>query len=308
MKNLISLLIFLLFAWLAIWWYYSCDWCSTDTAGNTNLVKEKENLEAEMLAKKAYEDSIAASKKLALGLFAKDLENQDIFRYPDNLRINSQNGDVFIPDSLQGFGTKVANYLGQHQDQELIIYGYENPSESNDNTSFGMARANFIKEYLINAGINPDRIVTEMLPMEYQYGSDGTYNGGIDLKFNRLKEERLAEVEKSITDKILYSEFAQKTFQPDATLSNYTLELKNYLEKHPDKTVKITGHTDDVGTEKANLWFGRQRAINVKTHFISQGIPKEKIKALSKGESSPIVPNDTEENKAKNRRIEITVN
>ncbi|MEW7280868.1 OmpA family protein [Aquimarina sp. 2201CG1-2-11] len=308
MKNLISLLIFLLFAWLAMWWYYSCDWCAKDITNSTTVVNEKENLEAEALAKKALEDSIAAAKKMMSGLFVKDLEDQDIFRYPDNLKINNENGDVFIPASLQDFGTKIADYLGQHQDQELIIYGYENTSERDQNLEYGATRANFIKNLLVEVGINPDRIVTKELQKNYEYDTDGNYNGGIDLKFNTLNKERLAEVEKSITDKVLYSEFGQKTFQPDATLSNYTLELKSYLDKHPDEVITVTGHTDNVGTEEANLWYGQQRANNVKQHFISQGIPKEKIKALSEGELSPIVPNDSDENKAKNRRIEISVN
>ncbi len=308
MKNLISLLIFLLFAWLAIWWYYSCDWCARDTAKNTVLIKEKERLEAEALAKKAYDDSITALKKASIGLFAKDQNDQNVFTYSENLQINNQNGDVFISESLQGFDKKVADFLGQHQDQEIIISGFETLQEQNINSGFGTSRANFIKDILINAGVNPDRIVTKVNPHNYNYSDDGTYDGGIDLLFNTLDQNRLEEVEKGIAGKTLYSEFAKETFQPDATLSNYTLELKNYLNKYPDKVVEIIGHTDDVGTEEANLWFGQQRANNVKEYFISQGIPKEKIKALSKGEANPIAPNDSEANKAKNRRIEITAN
>ena len=70
----------------------------------------------------------------------------------------------------------------------------------------------------------------------------------------------------------------------------------------------MTGHTDDVGDEEANLWFGQQRANNVRQYLISQGIDADKVKATSKGESNPIVPNTSEENRAKNRRIEIIVN
>ena len=63
-----------------------------------------------------------------------------------------------------------------------------------------------------------------------------------------------------------------------------------------------------ISVKKANFWFGKQRALNVKKYFESQGIPAVKLKASSKGETSPVVPNDSEENRAKNRRIEITVN
>ncbi|EZH75475.1 hypothetical protein ATO12_01460 [Aquimarina atlantica] len=307
MKNFSSFLIFLLFAWLAIWWYYSCDWCSKSTDESIPVVEQKPNPELEALAKKAYEDSIAAANR-NVGLFAKGPHGQDVFRYIENLKINNTNGDVFIPNSLKGFSQQVADYLGKHQDQELIIYGYENSSENSDSTQLGISRANFIKDILVKAGINADRIVTKMQLNDYIYSDNGEYPGGILLNFNTLNKDRLIEVEKSIATRTLYSNFAQKTFQPDATLSNYALELKNYINKYPDKSVVITGHTDDVGEEEANLWFGQQRANNVRDYLISQGIAKDKIIALSKGESNPIVPNDSEENKAKNRRIEITVN
>lgn len=307
MKNLFSFFIFLLFACLAMRWYYSCNWCRKDTGINTTYTEEKINPYTDALAKKAYGDSIAALSK-TVGLYAKGPQSQEVFRYVENLKINNTNADVFIPKSLEGFDKQIANYLGKHQDQELVIYGYKNNDENNDSIDTGTARANFIKNILVEAGINPDRIISKPKPYSYQYSNDGTYEGGIELNFKTLSETRVVEVEKSIANRTLYSDFGQKTFQPDATLSNYTLELKNYLDKYPNKFVTIIGHTDDVGTDESNLWYGQQRSDNVKDYLISQGIPENKIKALSKGESDPIAPNDSEENRAKNRRIEITIN
>ncbi|WP_062054839.1 OmpA family protein [Aquimarina longa] len=308
MKNVLSFFIFLLFSWLAIWWYYSCEWCLKNPHKSTTVIKESPDSNAKALAKQAYEDSITLANNTKIGLFAKNHQGQDIFRYPENLQINSANGTVYIPNSLKGFSKQTADYLGQHQDQELIISGYQNTSENQDSSSLGISRANFIKDILIKAGINSDRIITKVQLHDYTYSDNGVYNGGIELNFNTLTESRIIEVEKSIASRTLYSGFAQKTFEPDATLSNYTLELKSYLKKYPNKSVKITGHTDDVGDEETNLWYGQQRANHVKEYLISQGVAITKIKALSMGESNPIVPNDTEENKAKNRRIEITVN
>ncbi|WP_025742063.1 OmpA family protein [Aquimarina pacifica] len=307
MKNLISFLIFLLFAWLGIWWYYSCDWCKKEVNKDSIIVQDKTDPEAEALAKKAYDDSIMAVK-LANGLFAKDHLGEDVFRYPDNLRINNADGNVFIPEAISDFSTKVAEYLGTHQDQEILILGYENAPETKNPDSLGISRAEYIKNILVNAGINADRIVTKSTLEEYSYDTEGIYYGGIGLKFNILDESRLVEVEKSIANRTLYSNFGEKTFKPDATLSNYSLELKNYLQKYPEKSVRIIGHTDDVGSTESNLWYGQERANNVKTYLISQGIDKTRLQATSQGESNPVVPNTTEENKAKNRRIEIKVN
>ncbi len=307
MKNFISLLIFLLFAWLGIWWYYSCDWCAKKSEENSTQIEKKSDTEAEALAKKAYEDSLAASRKSSI-LSIKDHRGEEVFSYPENLKINNTNGEVYIPESLKGLSGKIADYLGEHQDQEVIISGYENSSETENSSELGISRANFIKNLLVDSGVNPDRIVTKPQLESYNYDTDGNYNGGIHIGFNQLDEARISEIEKGVANKTLYSKFAQKTFTPDATLTNYTLELRNYLDKYPNKSVQIIGHTDDVGKEEANLWYGQERANNVKNYLISQGIPKAKIKALSEGETNPIAPNDSEENKAKNRRIEIIVN
>ncbi|WP_405206312.1 OmpA family protein [Aquimarina sp. LLG6339-5] len=305
MRNLISFFIFILFACLGMWWYYSCNWCLGNKDEGSTIVKEQIDSAIEAKAKKAYEDSIA----LAHGLYAKDIENTDVFRYPKNIQINNSNFDVFIPEGLNGFENKIANYLGQHQDQDLIIYGYETSIERETDSLTGISRANFIKDILVNTGgVNKDRILTKAKLHAYDYDTDGTYNGGILLNFHKIDESRIKEIEKGIANKTLYSSFGSKDFKPDATLSNYALELKNYLTKYPDKKVLITGHTDNVGDTKSNQFFGLKRAQNVRDYLTSQGIPSDKLTAKSKGELSPIVPNDTQENRAKNRRIEIIVN
>ncbi|WP_051335910.1 OmpA family protein [Aquimarina latercula] len=305
MRNLISFFIFILFACLGMWWYYSCNWCLGNKDEGSTIVKEQIDPAIEAKAKKAYEDSIA----LAHGLYAKDIENMDVFRYPKNIQINNSNFDVFIPESLNGFENKIANYLGQHQDQDLIIYGYETSTEREADSLTGISRANFIKDILVNTGgVNKDRILTKAKLHTYDYDANGTYNGGILLNFHKIDESRIEEIEKGIANKTLYSSFGSKDFKPDATLSNYALELKNYLTKYPDKKVLITGHTDNIGDTKSNQLFGLKRAQNVRDYLTSQGIPSDKFTAKSKGELSPIAPNDTQENRAKNRRIEIIVN
>lgn len=304
MRNLISILLFLLFAWLGMWWYYGCSWCLGNRTSKTTVINEKQDPDALARAKKAYEDSIA----LAHGLFAKDILSNDVFRYPDNLRINNQNSDVHIPDGIIGFDTAIASHLAKHQDQDLIIYGYQTPKEKELDSLTGIKRADFIKNKLIGAGINGDRLVSQSKTLDFNYDSNGIYKGGIDLNFHIIEKDRLKEIEEGIANKILFSDFGSEQFKPDATLANYTFELKNYLEKYPDKKVSITGHTDNVGTLESNKIFGQNRADNVRSYFVSKGIPATKLNTSSKGETSPIDTNETEEGRSKNRRIEIIVN
>ena len=171
----------------------------------------------------------------------------------------------------------------------------------------GIDRANFLKNILVKAGINPNRIVPKAVLSDYSYDSDGKFANGIAMLFNTISEEAKEAFEKSISNKTLYSEFGAVDFKADRALQAYAFELKTYLTKYSDKKVKITGHTDDVGGNAGNYRFGLKRANNVLNYLVSQEIPSKQMKAYSKGETAPIASNKTEEGRAKNRRITIEV-
>ena len=75
----------------------------------------------------------------------------------------------------------------------------------------------------------------------------------------------------------------------------------------PGAQVQIVGYTDSDGSPDANLVLSQQRADAVKAYLIGRGVPEGDLTTLGKGEADPIAPNDTPENKAKNRRIEFIV-
>ncbi len=69
--------------------------------------------------------------------------------------------------------------------------------------------------------------------------------------------------------------------------------------------IVIGGHTDADGDEALNQSLSQDRADAVLTYLTSQGVPADSLTATGFGETQPIAPNDTPENKAKNRRIEF---
>ena len=75
----------------------------------------------------------------------------------------------------------------------------------------------------------------------------------------------------------------------------------------PTAQVQIVGYTDSDGTPESNLTLSQERADAVKTYLVGRGVPADSLTTLGKGEADPLVPNDTPENKAKNRRIELIV-
>ena len=78
------------------------------------------------------------------------------------------------------------------------------------------------------------------------------------------------------------------------------------LKSTPDADVAILGHTDNVGTEKANQSVSEKRAKAVADHLKAQGVEEKQLKdVLGMSFSQPIASNDTEEGRAQNRRVEV---
>jgi outer membrane protein OmpA-like peptidoglycan-associated protein len=85
-------------------------------------------------------------------------------------------------------------------------------------------------------------------------------------------------------------------------------KVVQFLQTHPDIRIEISGHTDNVGDVVANMQLSRMRAESVMDYLVKiGGIDKKRIEAKGFGETQPIAPNDSEENKAKNRRIEFKI-
>lgn len=84
-------------------------------------------------------------------------------------------------------------------------------------------------------------------------------------------------------------------------------DLYTMLTENPEIRIQIIGHTDAVGSDKDNQRLSEGRANNVRQNMIDRGIDPSRIEAIGKGKSEPIAPNDTEEGRAKNRRVEFII-
>jgi outer membrane protein OmpA-like peptidoglycan-associated protein len=90
--------------------------------------------------------------------------------------------------------------------------------------------------------------------------------------------------------------------------SNAELEkLGQLLKTNPTLRIELGGHTDNVGSDAANVTLSDQRAKAVRDHLIGQGIDGDRITAKGYGKTKPVATNDTEEGRARNRRTEVTV-
>ena len=132
-----------------------------------------------------------------------------------------------------------------------------------------------------------------------------------------LEEKELTEYAKveinttrikiSLANPVLY-EIGSAELKPKAVST--LKEIVKYLQGL-DASVIVEGHTDNIpirgGKYRSNWELSAARAFSVIRYFIDSGIKPERLSTCGYGEYRPVAPNDTEENRAKNRRIEINI-
>ena len=109
------------------------------------------------------------------------------------------------------------------------------------------------------------------------------------------------------------SEFEQAIYfnSGSVVLNTSTRKVLNRLAKFTKKcgqrSVIIKAHTDNVGDEAFNQKLSERRAEAVKNYLITKGVDPMLLQSVGYGSMQPIAPNDTPENKAKNRRVELEI-
>ncbi|WP_460418327.1 OmpA family protein [Pseudomonas sp. microsymbiont 2] len=87
--------------------------------------------------------------------------------------------------------------------------------------------------------------------------------------------------------------------------------LQGLLPKLNDPSVasvKVIGFTDSVGSDNYNQRLSERRASGVAEYLISQGLAPSKVTSQGRGESEPVAENDSDEGRARNRRVELHLN
>ena len=95
---------------------------------------------------------------------------------------------------------------------------------------------------------------------------------------------------------------AKATIRPES-FSNLDAVVEFMVHKKTAR-VEISGHTDNVGNAKTNKTLSEKRAQACRNYIVSKGVDKKRLEAIGFGDERPIAPNDTDEGRQKNRRIE----
>jgi outer membrane protein OmpA-like peptidoglycan-associated protein len=108
----------------------------------------------------------------------------------------------------------------------------------------------------------------------------------------------------SLTDNIYFASGSSRLDDRSAPLLDSIVEIIN---RCPDLSIRVDGHTDSDGSAAQNQTLSESRARSVRTYLVEAGADGGRIDTLGFGEEVPIVANDSAENKRRNRRIEFSV-
>lgn len=103
----------------------------------------------------------------------------------------------------------------------------------------------------------------------------------------------------------VFFDFDKATLKPAA--HQELASVVQELQENPTWRAELVGHADATGSEAYNLGLSKRRAEAVRNFLVARGIAEARFRLAWKGEQEPLAPNTTEDGRAQNRRVEITI-
>ncbi|MCO4847469.1 MAG: OmpA family protein [Yoonia sp.] len=101
--------------------------------------------------------------------------------------------------------------------------------------------------------------------------------------------------------------FATNSTTVSAASQSSLSTLAASINRYPDTTVNVVGHTDNVGDAAFNFDLSQRRAQSVASVLINAGVSPTRIRSIGRGEDAPVATNQTSEGRQQNRRVEIII-
>lgn len=212
--------------------------------------------------------------------------------------------------------TDPSQYFKKKSFAEILGVDYSLLKESNERTdSYGGK----YDEYLA-AGTDADMLQNfeNLIRLSSQYDREAAEMDRIlrNARYNYLSElENQREVvqDHQVTKIRVGAKFEVKNIFFDFGKASLRADSKEELDKlydimnRSEIVIEFGGHTDNVGSDEANLALSQERVNSVKTYLVDKGINDARIAAVGYGESQPVASNDTDEGRQKNRRVELKI-
>ncbi len=234
----------------------------------------------------------------------------------DNYNFNMSSSSILMPLSgkVSTGITSLKAFLAENTGKVINVTGYYKNDETNASAfpNLGLARANSVKNHMVENGISSSQINTmgklmnDMIPKDNMFLGPITY--GLGDKAVNAEDELQALYDKITADPlVLYFNTGEAAINLSAEQRQKVADISRYLDKVEGATAQVTGHADNEGRRVTNVRLGQGRADFATNYLEENGIPKTKIKASSKGSDAPVATNTTEVGRSKNRRTVVTL-
>jgi outer membrane protein OmpA-like peptidoglycan-associated protein len=135
------------------------------------------------------------------------------------------------------------------------------------------------------------------------------FNTTLDIQTTGRETENIVLDLLTVETKMVFNNITFETNSAALNTESYAElnRLLSFMERNPDIKIEIAAHTDDVGSNEYNFRLSDKRAESVVKFLVNSNISKSRVQSKGYGELQPMVPNDSDENRAKNRRVEIKI-
>ena len=135
---------------------------------------------------------------------------------------------------------------------------------------------------------------------------DTLFNTGTDQR-ERTLYARLTPLTKDLVLRLRNIQFEYNSYELTESSNDELESLAQLLFINPSLRIELSAHTDDQGSDQYNDRLSSLRGKAVQTWLIERGVDPSRMEAVGYGKRKPLVANDSEANRAINRRVEIKV-
>ncbi|MEL7021952.1 MAG: OmpA family protein, partial [Bacteroidota bacterium] len=206
-----------------------------------------------------------------------------------------QSAQPLLGANYTTYRDSILSLLKNNQVLRITAHYHTNENNGTDSITYGMERALAVRDLFL------ERLPAERLQLaekKIDNPANPPKRPFAALQFDYIDDVSLpVETTKSSVVSFgdgvrIYFGFNAARGEMDDTVQAYLNQLADTLILRGN-TVRVTGHTDDVGEAKSNYNIGLRRAKSVRTYLREKGVPRAQIQIFSKGETEPIATNTT---------------